>query len=217
MPPEELSTATADRDTLERLAQSTEVDTEAVQPGIGVWFDDATHAMGQWWLELFADRLGSVSWFAYEGTLWVLRALFVVLVVLAGLFVARLIRRPRTELPAGEVHRPKAESEPVPGAARWLRRMEECLADGDVRGASQALWWWVASRLGDDALGDGGPDAAWTTRELLHHTHAPGEMQRLGDRLDAMIYGPQMPTVEGVRELQSQWASHPQLMRSADL
>lgn len=79
----------------------------------------------------------------------------------------------------------------APGLDRsaWRRRIQARLERGDVAGALEALWWWLATSLTvDEAI-----DESWTTRELLVRARRP-ELLRAGFGLDALMYGRTSPS-----------------------
>lgn len=77
----------------------------------------------------------------------------------------------------------------------WRTELERRLADGDADGALDALWWWLAERLGvDDA------EASWTTPELARRA-GRRDLMPLVRRWDRLIYGGGAVHVEPVRAL----------------
>ena len=82
---------------------------------------------------------------------------------------------------------------PAPDRSAWRRQIESRLEGGDVAGALEALWWWLAASLTvNEAI-----DESWTTRELLVRARRP-ELLRAGFGLDALMYGRTSPSVADV-------------------
>jgi hypothetical protein len=75
----------------------------------------------------------------------------------------------------------------------WKAEIEARLASGDVAGALEAFWWWLASSLSLESA----VDASWTTRELLAKARRR-ELLGLGARLDVLMYGPRIPSSDDV-------------------
>ena len=67
------------------------------------------------------------------------------------------------------------------------------LEGGDVAGALEALWWWLAASVTLNAA----IDESWTTRELLVRARRP-ELLRAGSGLDALMYGRSSPSAADV-------------------
>ena len=81
------------------------------------------------------------------------------------------------------------------GAAEWRRELDRRLDAGDVAGALQALWWFLARSV---ASGEVLP--SWTSGELLARARRP-ELRPLAVQLDRFRYGPLDPAPSDVREL----------------
>jgi hypothetical protein len=124
-------------------------------------------------------------------------------VLLVGLGAAALLvaaarlahRRPRRQAWAGQGS-PRPGGAPLTAgrdAAAWRDELEGRLLAGDVAGALEAAWWWLARSLLGDAV-----DAAWTGREVLDRAGRP-DLLPLVRRLDLLAYGPRRPRVEEVR------------------
>lgn len=127
--------------------------------------------------------------------LWGAVALFAALVVL---LIGRslLVRLRRRSPRAGRVGADEVTSPEMPrDAAGWRAELERRLAAGQVAGALEALWWWLARSLaGDDAEPD------WTSRDLVARS-SRDDLRGLVRRLDAFTYGPRRPAVEDLRGL----------------
>ena len=82
---------------------------------------------------------------------------------------------------------------PALDRSAWRREIESRLKSGDVAGALEALWWWLAASLTvNEAI-----DESWTTRELLVRARRP-ELLRAGFGLDVLMYGRTSPSVADV-------------------
>ncbi|MEM8997437.1 MAG: hypothetical protein AAGF23_21815, partial [Acidobacteriota bacterium] len=77
----------------------------------------------------------------------------------------------------------------------WRAELERRLADGDADGALDALWWWLAERLGVD-----GAEASWTTPELARRA-GRRDLMPLVRRWDRLVYGGDAVHVDPVRAL----------------
>lgn len=120
----------------------------------------------------------------------------VLLVLLGAVVLARLLlalgkpRRQRRAVggtPAGVAEPIRRGAGGGPCASDWGARFERRLSSGDVPGALEALWWWLACRL----LADG-VESSWTSGELLVRAARP-DLAGLVRRLDRMIYGSPAP------------------------
>jgi hypothetical protein len=84
-----------------------------------------------------------------------------------------------------EVQRPRGD---------WAAEAQARLARGDVRGALEAAWWWLATALSATV------DPTATTRELVTGA-GRSDLVPLARRMDALTYGAAPPTVADVRDL----------------
>jgi hypothetical protein len=114
-----------------------------------------------------------------------------VIVICVAVILSRWIRRARGAGPRSEAPLVLAEEPPATVRAlsrdQWRAEMRARLAQGDVEGALEALWWWFARSLVEQAI-----DPSWTSGELLAHAGRAD----LGPRaavLDRMLYGPVRP------------------------
>jgi hypothetical protein len=80
-------------------------------------------------------------------------------------------------------------------AASWLRALDLRLDKGDVAGALEALWWFLATSI---ASVEAHP--SWTSGELLARARRR-ELRPLAVQLDRFRYGPRAPTAPDVRGL----------------
>jgi len=122
-------------------------------------------------------------------------ALAVVILLAVGLAV-RFLRRRRAAAadPAGASAAPTPEAdEAARPAASWRDVLEARLAAGDVAGAVEALWWWLAITVSREPV-----DASWTTRELLARA-GRSDLRALGTGLDRLTYAAARPRPDDVR------------------
>ncbi len=85
--------------------------------------------------------------------------------------------------------------QPARDAKAWRRRLDEALAAGDVPGALEAAWWWLARSLGAEVV-----DPAWTSGELVRRCRRDDLRPPVGV-LDGLTFGPRLPSVAEVRSL----------------
>jgi hypothetical protein len=160
-------------------------------PPEGSYLGDLARAVRQSLTELLMAAARTLH--VPAAALWGAVALFAAVVALLigrALFVRLRRRAPRVGAPAGA-----ASPAVLRDAAGWRAELERLLAAGQVAGALEALWWWLARSL---AGGDAEPD--WTSRDLV--ARAPrDDLRGLVRRLDAFTYGPWRPAVEDLRGL----------------
>lgn len=182
----------ADEAALERAFAENDVETR---------FSDGRGSDFLWYaFERLATRFSKVfeaGAFAVLGQLWIWVAAFAGLVCAAlALVVVRLKGGWRRRHGAGEAAEQASTRLPIVGpasAALWRERAESRLEAGDLRGALEAIWWWLASLLAAGAV-----DPAWTGRELLRRVGRP-ELLPAVRQLDAFRYGRAAPEVDAVR------------------
>jgi hypothetical protein len=185
----------ADADLIARVLAETRVARSPARPSIVAWLgallEAALRGLGAW-----AERAGLGADIVEAAKIIALVVLLLAAVPLA-LAAARAIRalserrRPAAPAPAWEeVARDGRPEDP----REWRRRIEERLARGDVAGALEALWWWLALSVAPDP----GVDASWTTRELLQRARRP-ELLPMGSGLDVLMYGRTSPSREDIR------------------
>lgn len=124
-------------------------------------------------------------------------ALAAVALLAVGLAVRWLRRRRQAVLPGSDARgqagaAPQDASRP---AASWRGAFEERLAAGDVAGAVEALWWWLATAIAREPV-----DASWTTHELLTRAGRP-DLRAIGVGLDRLTYAAARPGADDVRAL----------------
>lgn len=128
------------------------------------------------------------------GWAFVAMVAFGTLVILARV----LAGRPRVRPPAAQAREAAAAQmarATPPDAAGWLRALDLRLEAGDVAGALEALWWFLATSV---ASVDAQP--SWTSGELLARSRRH-ELRPLAVQLDRFRYGPREPAPPDVRAL----------------
>jgi hypothetical protein len=189
--------AKADAAILSAVVRDSGVEREVPKPG---WSEYVvvimTAAFGWVWDQL--RPLRSLLHLA-PGVAVVAARAFVALVLLAVVwFVARLLVRPRRG-GARPGDAASAMPDPAPpssaGPADWLRELERRLDAGDVAGALEALWWFLARSV---SSGDVRP--SWTSGELLARSRRH-ELRPFAVQLDRFRYGPRGPSPSDVRDL----------------
>jgi hypothetical protein len=188
MPP--LAYHLADGETVRRILHETGVATKPAGPPLTSYFGAWIEALVRWIAGLFAEMPGIAG-----GIRNAALVIAIVTVALALTLVALSIVR------GARRRRPRAPSEPRPGGTEipedappprdrfaWRARIEARLARGDVAGALEALWWWLASSLPLES----DADESWTTRELLVKA-GRHELLGLSGTLDVLMYGPRAP------------------------
>ncbi len=189
--------ATVDKDWLLELARTEGVEHEISSPGIGEYFRDLSFAVTRTisdWLSSWVPGVGSVlAPLAPQ----LLRALL----FFAGLAILLLVLRrwlSRRRSPSRVAEADPVAPEPVSDVAStevWASRLSRALERGEIAGALEALWWWLATHIAPGAA-----DPTWTSRELLRQARRD-DLRALADRLDRQIYGPEEPAPEQVRAL----------------
>ena len=195
--PEPFALRAADEGLLRQVLAQTRVARESAGPDLTGFFAAWARAMVSRLAEIFSARpsLAENLLVAVEVMAIAAAGLGIGLLVVALLRRVRALRGPKgagiprlgwTEAPAGA---------PTRDRLSWRREIEACLGSGDIAGALEALWWWLASSLPlEAAIG-----ASWTTRELLFRARRP-ELYRAGAVLDALMYGRRRPSREDVAD-----------------
>jgi hypothetical protein len=119
-------------------------------------------------------------------------------ILAAGLLyaLARSVLRRRRGLapvPAAAAHPSPTVREVERGRSGWRMEMDRRLAEGDVTGALEALWWWFAH-----SLCTAGVDRSWTSQEVLARCGRL-DLASPARALDRFIYGSGRPSAEEVR------------------
>jgi hypothetical protein len=183
----------ADRELLERILRDSRVEQALPGPSLAEYVETVWGAALEWLegsLRPLETVLGSRT---FEGLVWVFAA-SVIVVLTAGL--VRLLARRRPVVAAvvtAVTPAPPRGEERGPDA--WRAALDERLRRGDVTGALEALWWWLARSLAGSRA-----DPAWTSRELLG-VAGRTDLTRHAQELDRMIYGARRPSAGEVRGL----------------
>lgn len=189
--------ATIDPTWLGQLAEAEGVVIEVSKPGLAEYSRDLGEAISYAindWLAGWVPGVGSVL---APLAPTILKALLIIL----GITVAFiLIRRWLSPGPAKEEVRQVVElaSGSVSEARSpviWAAELARSLEAGQIADALAALWWWLASQITSERV-----DPTWTSRELLRQA-GRRDLQMLADRLDRLMYGPEVPGREQVSVL----------------
>lgn len=187
---------TADAKLLERVLAETRVARTPSRPSVISWFGALAEALVRWLGDLFSQRAGLATGLVDAAEILAISILALAAVLLL-LSIARRVRALRerrgASVPSLE-WREVAPDAQAADALEWRRRLEARLARGDIPGALEALWWWLAVSLSPAA----GVDASWTTRELLQKARRP-ELLPMGSGLDVLLYGPVRPSPAQIR------------------
>jgi len=183
----------ADPELLRRILAETRAAASPERPALSGY-------LGVWLHELFKliGRAFSAALPAGVAEIAQLVALLVLAAAVALLAVS-IARRVRRRIPRGAPVPRLAWTEQEDaaaisaGRAEWRRRIDERLARGDVAGALEALWWWLACSVAPG----GAVDSSWTTRELLARSRRADLMSQAA-ALDVLMYGSLEPTASGV-------------------
>jgi hypothetical protein len=193
MPP--LAYHTADQEMVRQILRETGVATKPAGPPLTSYLGAWIEALMRWIAGFFADSPAIAG-----GILNAVVVIAVIAVALALALVAlAIVRRARNRGPrAPSALRlggtETAEDSPPPrDRFGWRAAIEARLSRGDIAGALEAFWWWLASSLPLEA----DADATWTTRELLVKARRH-ELLGLGGTLDVLMYGPRAPLPEDV-------------------
>ena len=195
MPP--LAYHAADQDLVRRILVETGVATKPAGPTLGSYLGSWFEAVMRWIGRLLAETLG-MSEGARSAAIFIAIVTVALALTLIALSILRWVRN----------RGPRGLPEPRPGATEipenappqrdrfaWRARIEALLSLGDVAGALEAFWWWLASSLPLES----DVDASWTTRELLLRARRQ-ELLGLGGTLDVLMYGPRAPLAEDVTD-----------------
>jgi hypothetical protein len=175
----------ADADLVRRVLAETGVVRKPPGPRLMAYFGAWGEAIGGWIAEFFAARPGLAGQIAAAVEI---AAVAIVVAAGARLAVSLARRLARRSAPA-PAPAPGWSQVPAQTSGRrdrlgWRQEIEASLERGDVAGALEALWWWLAASL----LPEAAVDSSWTTRELLMKARRP-ELLGLGAMLDVLMYG----------------------------
>jgi hypothetical protein len=204
-----------DAELARRVLEQTRSATTPAGPHAGEYFSDVLAAAMRWIFELIARVFSGASGIGPVIQLLVLLLAAAALVLGVMAIVRRTIlrRRRRRQLEAGEGgSRVTAEDAVASGprdAAAWRAELDARLARGEVPEALEALWWWLAQSLASDSDASRPVDASWTTRDVFDRAQASargrararargGDLGRLADELDALMYGRVRPSPSDV-------------------
>lgn len=181
----------ADGEMVRRILAETGVATKPAGPPLTAYVGAWIEAVMRWVAGFFKERPGLA-----DGILGAAIIIAVLTVALAlTLVVLSIVRRVRGRAPRGPSVPRLAWTETPEGAPplrdrlAWKAEIEARLSRGDIAGALDAFWWWLASSLPLES----DVDASWTTRELLVKARRR-ELLGLGARLDVLMYGPRIPS-----------------------
>ena len=99
-------------------------------------------------------------------------------------------RRRLRAAPASAVPLPSAPALPAGDAGWWQRELQRRLAEGRLRPALEAAWWWTARRLDPPGL-----DPSWTSGDLLRSASSSPNQSGAGAlraplrKLDRQLWG----------------------------
>jgi hypothetical protein len=165
---------------------------QALAEGVARWFAG--------WLEPTARALGAQTELAAV-VAWVLVGSAGVLLVLGLARLAAGAGRGWRLRPDGP--RARVERTPSPPTAKdrlaWRREVEARLAEGRIRDALEAVWWWMALSLAPERA-----HRSWTSRDLLRDA-GRDDLAPLAEALDALAYAPRRPRADEVRRLLDSW------------
>lgn len=182
----------ADRALVEEAVRQGGVATERLSPRVADYAYELTAYLGGLLERLIKAAGGAVPESFGVGCL----GFIVVLALLLACWLAlrMWLRRSKKE-PAAVELAPASSAPALPPGADWEGELEGRLVRGEVHAALEALWWWLAGRLGAPAA-----ESSWTTRELVARA-GRRDLLRLVTPLDRLIYGAGQPTAGEVRGL----------------
>lgn len=202
--PEAAAPIAGNRELLESILADGAIQQAPPEPGISDYLghvaSEMVSAIGDWLSRMFG---GTFDFSGLVGALgWVVplaRGVLVLLALALLLWLARAVwRRWRgpEATPAGVEVAPLD----VAGLAGrdWDAELESRLATGDGRGSLEALWFWLAQRLGAEVEA-----ARFTTRELLRAA-GRNDLRRPGRELDRLLYAPERPTLDAIRAVRGE-------------
>jgi hypothetical protein len=184
----------ADAKLLDRVLAETEVVRQPPSPSLTGYVGAWNEAIAHWIVEFFNARPGVARSIVFAVEIAGIAIVVVAVVMLAVILSRRLRprRAPVEPTPPGWSRVPAAAA-----AGRdpsfWKSEIEARLARGDVAGALEALWWWLAASL----LPGKRVDTSWTTRELFAQARRP-ELFSMLATLDVLMYGRGAPSAGAV-------------------
>jgi hypothetical protein len=189
-------TTHADAAVLERVLRESGVDQTPPGPTWVGYAQALAEAFARWLERVFPHE----SFFRHlpEAVGFALIASAIALVVGVLAVAVRAGLRARTQRLASRTGAgPRTVAAPIPrperDRAEWRDELERRLAQGDVAGALEALWWWFARTVSASKV-----DPAWTSRELIAQAGRL-ELAPLAFALDRLLYGAERPHAETIR------------------
>ncbi|MEM9555496.1 MAG: hypothetical protein AAGC60_14665 [Acidobacteriota bacterium] len=171
-----------DSELMRRLLEQGEIDTRREAAGVGDYFFDLWSALYLQIARLLENALpGLAPWLRWLDAVlpWILGAF----ALLAVTLLTVKIWRARRTAPAVDVEIERPSMAPERDASAWDATLRARLAAGDLHGALEALWWWLAGRLGAARA-----DASWTARELVTRS-GRRDLLPWVQRFDRLAYG----------------------------
>jgi hypothetical protein len=182
----------ADPELVRRVLHESGVDQRVPGPALSAYVQALVEALWGWLTRLLRP-FGSRLLPHMEGLAVALAAAAILFLVVLSMR-AILRRRPGTrevrDAVLAEENRPPRQDR---DRESWRRAFEERCARGDVAGALEAAWWFLATSIAPREV-----DPAWTSRELLDECSRQ-DLTPLARGLDRMIYGSLRPAVPEIR------------------
>jgi hypothetical protein len=185
----------ADPELVRRVLTETGVVREPSGPSLVGYVSAWGEAIARWISDFFSARPELA-----EGIVSAMELIAIGVVATAAVLLIAIVLRRASRSRTGAPPPPDAWSripEPVSAALdrdAWRRELDARLSRGDITGALEALWWWLAASL---TLGVP-VDPSWTTRELLVNARRP-ELIGTSAALDGLMYGRGVPSSADVR------------------
>lgn len=185
----------AEQELLRNVMGATGVARSPAGPEPTGYFAALARAFARWLGKLFSSQPGLADGLRIAVAAFAIAAVGLGL----GLLAVAILRRVRARRGSVESAVERLGWTETPDGASaldrsgWKAEMESRLSRGDVAGALEALWWWLAAALTLDEP----VDASWTTRELLVRARRP-ELLRSGAVLDTLMYGRRSPSAGDV-------------------
>jgi len=182
---------------VEKALRETGADRSPAGPSVMSYAEALSEAIARG-IGRFLSLHGDI-WFGISQLISILFLLLVaVAIALLALAVWRRFRKVRpAEAPQSDLREREGGRADVWTAAEWREELERRLSQGDLRGALEAFWWWLARAIGGAEV-----EESWTSRQLLKSFRRE-DLTRDVARLDRMIYGETRPAAEEIRGLVS--------------
>lgn len=189
------------RPKVEQLVREHRISTHHPDPAPWAYLGDLVSHLLRALVERLAPIFDDSDWLATT-VRWLARLLFVAALVMVALALRRWLRRRIVRAAAVEAAAVEAATQTLPTEsgrrADRERAVLDCLREGQVDAALEALWWWLA-----ECLGDRDADPSWTTRELVSR-HGRRDLAAPVRLFDRLVYGASEPRIEEVRSLYQQ-------------